>query len=103
MCYDEFIGLLSRAGLITDECPERDAITSFNQSMMTQVDEFNNDRHMKMAKLEFYEALARAAEGLSLAPENSIIEDWPIERRQVQTLAEKMEHMIPILDRKSVV
>ncbi len=97
MCYEEFMGILTAAGLVTDEFPERDAMAAFAQSMMTQVDEFDNDRHMKMQKVEFYEAIARAAEGLSLAPANSNPEEWPLDKRQTQTLIEKMDNMIPAL------
>ena len=73
MCYDEFMGIFTGANLITDEFAERDAMAAFAQSMMTQLDEFDQDRHMKMQKVEFYEAVARSAEGLSLAPPNTIV------------------------------
>jgi len=97
MCYDEFLTLLNSCVLITDEFPERDAITAFSQSMMTQVDEFDSDRHMKMQKVEFFEAIARVAEGVSVPPPGSIIEEWPIGRRKEQLLANKMDNLIPIL------
>jgi len=97
MCYDEFLGILTSADLITDEFPERDAITAFSQSMMTQVDEFDNDRHMKMQKVEYFEALARVAEGVSPAPPGANIEEWPLARRKEQLLADKMDNLIPAL------
>jgi hypothetical protein len=68
MAYDEFIALFSESALITEVFPERDAIGSFAQSMMTQADELESDRHMKMQFVEFLEALARASDILSLAP-----------------------------------
>jgi len=97
MCYDEFLNIFTNAGLITDEFPERDAMAAYAQAMMTQVDEFDNDRHMKMNKVEFYEACARAAEGISMAPVGSNPEEWPLAKRQAQTLAEKMDNIIPFL------
>lgn len=71
MCYDEFLGIFTAMEVITDSFPERDVISAFAQSMMTQVEEVDSDRHMKMQKVEFYEAIARAAEALSLPPPNS--------------------------------
>jgi len=68
MAYDEFLSLLARADLITETFPEREVVLAYAQSMMTQVDELANDRHMKMQRPEFYEAIARAAETLSLPP-----------------------------------
>ena len=97
MAFSEFINLMNASGLITDEFPERDAITSFSLSMMTQVDEFDSNKHMKMQKVEFFETIARAAESLSMAPPGSLSEEWPIERRKNQSLAEKMDNIIPNL------
>ena len=71
MAFDEYVSIFSDSGLINDIFTERDTILSFAQSMMTQVDELESDRHMKMQMLEFLEALARAADGLSLAPYES--------------------------------
>lgn len=73
MALEEFLNVLNAAHLINDEFPERDAIVSYGLSMMTQIDELDNDRHMKMQKIEFFEALARAAEGVSLAPPGSLV------------------------------
>lgn len=71
MSYDEFLNIFAKAGLITENFPERDALTAFVMSMMTQLDELDFDRHIKMQRVEFYEAVARAAESLSLAPPNT--------------------------------
>lgn len=97
MCYDEFLSLLNACALITDEFPERDAITAFSQSMMTQVDEFDSDRHMKMQKVEFFEAMARVAEGVSAMPAGALAEEWPLARRREQLLADKMDNLVPAL------
>ena len=50
---------------------EREAVVTFAQSMMTQIDELDQDRHMKMQMVEFLEAISRAADILSLAPIDS--------------------------------
>jgi hypothetical protein len=71
MAFDEFIGLMGSSGLINDEFTEREAILAFAEAMMTQVDELDNDRHMKMQLVEYFEALGRAAEETSLAPPDS--------------------------------
>ena len=73
MAVDEFLYVLSSCGLVSDVFTERDAITSFAQSMMTQVDELDQDRQMKMQIIEFLEALARGADVLSLPPPDSIV------------------------------
>ncbi len=71
MAFDEFLTLMTAAQFINDEFTEREAILAFAQSMMTQVDELDNDRHMKMQLTEYFEALARSAEVLSLPPPDS--------------------------------
>ncbi len=71
MAFDEFLGLLTDAELVSDVFTEREAILAFAQSMMTQVDELDNDRHMKMQLVEFFEGLARSADSLSLPPPDS--------------------------------
>lgn len=73
MSYDEFLGIFSKANLITDVFPERDVISCFAMSMMSQLDELESDRHMKMQRVEFYEAIARASEALSFAPPNGVV------------------------------
>ena len=97
MCYGEFLNILNAGNFITDEFTERDAISCFAQSMMIQVDEFDSDRHMRMQKVEFYEAIARAAECLSFPPDCYLIEEWTLEKRQTQSLSKKMENLIPSL------
>ena len=71
MSFDEFIGIMAMSGLINDDFTEREAILSYAQAMMTQIDELDNDRHMKMQMVEFFEALARAADQVSLPPRDA--------------------------------
>ncbi len=71
MAFDEYLTLFGDAALITDGFPERDAIIAYAQSMMTQIDEIDTDRHMKMQFVEFLEAVARAADMISPPPPDS--------------------------------
>ena len=73
MAFDEYLSLFAEAGLINDFFPERDAIVTYAQSMMTQLDEIDSDRHMKMQLVEFLEAVARAADLISAAPVDAIV------------------------------
>jgi len=73
MAFDEFLEIFADAGLMSDEFPERDVIACYANSMMTHIDELGMDKHMKMQKIEFCEALARAAEMLSLPPDHAVV------------------------------
>ena len=58
---------------------------AFNSSMMTQIDELSSDRIFQMSQLEFYEAIARIAEEVSLEPVEGLMfvdEEWDLERRR---------------------
>ena len=65
MCLDEFHDISSHAGFFDLNCVERDVNLAFNLSMMTQVDELENDRIFQMSFLEFMEGIARLADKLS--------------------------------------
>jgi hypothetical protein len=97
MSIQEFIAMLSEAGQINDVFTERDAAISFNLAKITEVDEINYDKHMKLYFLEFLEALSRCADIMSLPPPNSHEEEWPLEARKEQTLAQKLENLLPLL------
>ena len=71
MTHDEFMKMCVDAGFINEQFTERDATIAFALSMMTQIDELDNDKHMRMNLLEFMEALARAADAVSLPPYES--------------------------------
>lgn len=53
------------ANLLDENFAERDIQLAFNLSMMTQVDELNQDRIFQMSFVEFLEAVARVAEKYS--------------------------------------
>lgn len=68
--------MLSDSCLIDSDFQARDVALCFNLSMMCQVNEVTEDRHMKMQLVEFLEAIARASDRLSLPPhEENRIED----------------------------
>jgi len=97
MDIEEFLGLITNAGLISSLLNERDVIVSYNLAMMTQVDEITSMRHMKMIMIEFLEAIARCADSASMPPPGSIEEEWPREKRMGQSLVKKIEHMLLVL------
>lgn len=65
---DEFETLWNACGLIEDNFVQRDVAICFNLSMMTQVDELNSEKFMRMTYIEWLEAIARAADIISLSP-----------------------------------
>ena len=97
MTIDEFLGIFTQLNLINQVLTERDVLVAYSQAMMTQIDEINSDRHMKMQMLEFLEAVARCADVLSLPPPGSIEEEWPSEKKVAQPLVKKIEHLMYIL------
>lgn len=68
MTSDELEHLFSDAQLVGDILVSRDIAVFYNLSMMTQVDEINKDRHLRMKFVEFLEAFARCAEQISADP-----------------------------------
>ena len=68
MMVDEFENIFTSAGLISDTFVSRDVILSFNNAMMTQVNELEKDKHLKAVFIEFLEAFGRACEKISMGP-----------------------------------
>lgn len=66
MMADEFEQLIMLCGFLGDELGTRDISVAFTQSMMTQVDEINIDKHIKAYFVEFLEAFARICDKLSI-------------------------------------
>jgi len=62
MTVDEFEKFISNAGLLNDLLTFRDLGLCFNLSMMTQVNEVENNRHLQANFLEFMEAVARVVD-----------------------------------------
>ncbi|KAL4456118.1 hypothetical protein ABPG74_014079 [Tetrahymena malaccensis] len=98
MCLEELQTICNKAGL-TEEAHfgPNVALQAFNFSVMTQVDELQQDRIYQMYIVEFYEALARIAEAASLEPIQGLYfvdEEWNLEKRKSQILAHKLEALI---------
>ena len=68
MTTDELEHIFADAGLINDQLVSRDIAVFYNLAMMTQVDEINKDRHLRMNFIEFIEAFGRCAEQISADP-----------------------------------
>jgi hypothetical protein len=66
MSLDELNDICKGLNLYDETFVERDMNFAFNLSMMTQIDELNNNRIYEMSIVEFYEALARISEKKSL-------------------------------------
>lgn len=51
MCLTEFKSIIERIGILGSLVLERDIFLSFNCSMMTQIDELENERFMRMSEI----------------------------------------------------
>lgn len=65
MSLDEFIDLITLAGVVDENFGSREIGPMFNLSMMTQKNELDFDRHINMTMPEFIEAIGRIADKLS--------------------------------------
>ena len=68
MTTDELENIFADAELINDQLVSRDIAVFYNLAMMTQVDEINKDRHLRMNFTEFLEGFGRCAEQISADP-----------------------------------
>lgn len=92
MCLDEINDICKIGNLYDENFVERDAFIAFNLSMMTQVDELNNDRIFQMQFVEFLEAVARIAEKYSPQPITTHHSDgMPYDQRFALPLHLKLE------------
>lgn len=62
----EFAEMIVAAGVITDHFSYKEIYPIWNLSMMTQVDEVYNDKHVNMNFAEFIEAICRVADKLAI-------------------------------------
>ena len=61
MSLEEWRRICTDCCLINENFRAKDMDITFNLSLMTQVDEINYERHLKMSYIEFVEAIARVA------------------------------------------
>jgi hypothetical protein len=97
MTIEEYLSIFTDLGLINQSFTERDVLVSYNQAMITQVDEISSIRHMKMQFLEFLEAISRCADLLSLSSSEQNEGENPPEKRVEQPLVSKLEQLLYIL------
>jgi len=62
MRLNRLIDLITDSGVVNDNFGAKEIGVIYNLSMMTQVDEIHNTRHMDMRFIEFVECLARVAD-----------------------------------------
>lgn len=68
MSPGEFEKIFILSNLLSSKMANREAYICFNLAMQARADEHSGDTHLKMSFVEFLEAIARAADMLSLAP-----------------------------------
>jgi hypothetical protein len=66
----EFKSFLDQYDCFCSKLGDRESNVIFNISICTYIDEVNQKRHMKMNFFEFWEALGRVAEKLSLSAQD---------------------------------
>ena len=66
MSLEEFSDLIVNARCLSDNFGAKQIASQWNVSLMTQLDEIENDRHLNMTFVEFLEALVRVAERLEI-------------------------------------
>lgn len=59
---EEFTDMITRSGVCKLNIANKDIGKFFNLSLQTEPDELENEKHMQMFNLEFYEAIARIAD-----------------------------------------
>ena len=96
MVLDEFNTLIQTIVDI-NEYPIRDNPYIFNQAIQLQINEIYTDKHLNMYLPEFLEALCRSVDKASPIPPGESRDEWPMPRRQAQTLFQKLENILPSL------
>ncbi len=64
MSLSEFTDLMTEANVLNDDFGQKQVAVQFNLAMMTQIDEFENDKFLNMNFVEFLDALVRVAENI---------------------------------------
>jgi hypothetical protein len=66
MSVQEFADLITESGVLNESFSRNEIYPLWNQSMMTQVDEINEAKHLNMNFTEFIEAICRVADRLAI-------------------------------------
>ncbi len=107
MKSDEFERIWIDCRLIMDLFTQRDVVLQFTNSVQTQVDELEQDRHLKAIFIEFLEAFARSCDRISYSPlllseeqqqqQESARETMKVSARKSQGLVTKMENVMHLV------
>ncbi|CAD8141715.1 unnamed protein product [Paramecium octaurelia] len=89
----EFKEFCKQIGL-NEYLSDKQQVIIYNFSMMSQVDELNQDRNVRMTLIEFIESLGRIAERISPSPIGERIADWTYEQRTMLPLNVKLESLL---------
>jgi hypothetical protein len=98
LSFNEFKEFLLKLMIYPELLQEKEAMLLYNLSMMTQVDEVSQDRHIRMGFIEFVELLARLAERLSPVPMEEEFDKWDIVDRQILPLHVKLETFLTYIN-----
>jgi NLR family CARD domain-containing protein 3 len=66
---EEFGEMIANSGVLSLNLANKDIGKYYNLSLETEIDELENEKHMQMFTLEFYEAIARVAEKIQFTDE----------------------------------
>lgn len=93
MCLEEFRQLCIDGNLIPQKVPAREIDTCFGISMMIQIDELSQKRHVEMSFVEFIEALCRVCSYLEIKKpkEETLSLDESLSSDDVPELSEKVK------------
>jgi len=70
MSMEELNAMLLNAGVCDEFFGQREIGIQFNLAMMTQVNEYEQERHIRMSLTEFIDVFGRVADKLSFDPNN---------------------------------
>ncbi|KAL4468591.1 hypothetical protein ABPG74_005094 [Tetrahymena malaccensis] len=93
----EFNDIVRHFKLIDESFTEKDVSATFNLSIMTQIDEINNDKFLNMGFIEFVEGLARIAEKKCMEPLGIKFDVLKKEEIQEISLEYKLERFLEYL------
>ncbi|KAL4468589.1 hypothetical protein ABPG74_005092 [Tetrahymena malaccensis] len=102
MSINEFTDMVKNYNLLDEFLTERDILLAFNQAMMTQVDELNNDRFIQMTFVEFLEAIARLADKKSMLPLGTVDGSYNLQERLQVRLEFKLESLLDLIKQRII-
>lgn len=80
--------------IVDNEFPVREIPIAYNHAIRLQVNEIDNDKHLKMLFPEFIEAFCRVVDKYSPIPPDEKPEDWTLQNKIDQHLSAKIENVM---------